>query len=906
MGSILRHRFKICLAILCIAAVIFPIAGVQNVSAEDIEDNYEINLEELNFNKFIESDFNLFNDEDYEILFNTKETALIIRSAEELAAFRDAVNSGYDFEDKYVRLGNDIDLSGSLPIYHMDDINDNRVLSAISGEIDNIWVPIGNEEYKFKGTFDGDFHQIQNMVIYIKDAQVFPITEITSKFRFRLSDRYYSVGFFGSIDNNAVIKNLGIDSNSSITCLSSAANQISSVGGICGRAYGNASIINCFNDADIYNSTSGKIAGYTGGICGNGGTISRCYNTGSIYGYNNNSFASGIVPFDAYISNCYNAGDIYNYSGPINTIDTNISYIINDAAAGISITSGLVENCYNIGNVASKYNSQPITFNNENIINCYYKINCKITNTNKEVPFSGYNGIGISIDKMQGENAKTYMTGFSDAVFEDDDGTSLNVWVFIEDQYPQLLTNLWAIPIINLDRIIEKFDIPGQVGSSVIDNKKRTVSIVMPYGTNVTQLTPTIEVGNNATINPASGVEQDFTNPVKYTVIPKLILKSLLSTTNLNDINDANLDSLPIKFKRLKLGIDYIVTVTVQPAPPEPPMSSNKQITQFSIPNQVSSSINEQNHTISVIMQYGTNLTGLVPSIEISIYASINPAGGTAQNFTGPVTYTVTAQDGSTANYIVTVTVQSPPPSPGSPTLSSNKSIIEFSIPNQISSSINEQDHIITVVMPYGTDLTDLTPSIVISSYASINPANGIAGNFTDTVIYTVTAQNGSKMNYSVYVTVKEKDTPITRDPFGDINIPEPEIISFNINNQISSVIDGFDIIVVMPYGTDVTNLNPELTLSAGSIISPTGPQDFTNSVEYIVTGADGSIVNYTVIVIVEDNGDILNPPISPILDDGLNDGLDLASIIIISVGGALIVATAIYIVIRKRKLKVK
>ncbi|MFZ4724322.1 MAG: family 10 glycosylhydrolase [Paludibacter sp.] len=45
-----------------------------------------------------------------------------------------------------------------------------------------------------------------------------------------------------------------------------------------------------------------------------------------------------------------------------------------------------------------------------------------------------------------------------------------------------------------------------------------TVSIMVPTSTDLTTLTPIIEVSPKATINPASGVKQDFSKPVFYTV----------------------------------------------------------------------------------------------------------------------------------------------------------------------------------------------------------------------------------------------------------------------------------------------------------------------------------------------------------------------------------------------------
>lgn len=61
------------------------------------------------------------------------------------------------------------------------------------------------------------------------------------------------------------------------------------------------------------------------------------------------------------------------------------------------------------------------------------------------------------------------------------------------------------------------FDIPGQV-SSTVNATAGTVYVVMPVGTNVTALVPTITISALATISPLSGVAQDFTSSVTYTV----------------------------------------------------------------------------------------------------------------------------------------------------------------------------------------------------------------------------------------------------------------------------------------------------------------------------------------------------------------------------------------------------
>lgn len=104
--------------------------------------------------------------------------------------------------------------------------------------------------------------------------------------------------------------------------------------------------------------------------------------------------------------------------------------------------------------------------------------------------------------------------------------------------------------------------------------------------------------------------------------------------------------------ERLKLTVEFVA-----PSPA-------KAITAFNFnevtPN-VIGTINEVDKTISLAVPYGTNVTNLVPTI-IHTGASVSPNSGVAQDFTSPVTYTVTAEDDTTQTYTVTVTVA---PAPG-------------------------------------------------------------------------------------------------------------------------------------------------------------------------------------------------------------------------------------------------
>ena len=92
----------------------------------------------------------------------------------------------------------------------------------------------------------------------------------------------------------------------------------------------------------------------------------------------------------------------------------------------------------------------------------------------------------------------------------------------------------------------------------------------------------------------------------------------------------------------------------------ETPQSSDKQITGFTIADQIGETEFDQTaYTIKVTMPAGTTVTNLTPTITVSTGAAVSPASEVAQDFSSPVTYTVTAEDGSTQNYTVTVEVQS-------------------------------------------------------------------------------------------------------------------------------------------------------------------------------------------------------------------------------------------------------
>ena len=274
-------------------------------------------------------------------------------------------------------------------------------------------------------------------------------------------------------------------------------------------------------------------------------------------------------------------------------------------------------------------------------------------------------------------------------------------------------TKVYTVTVVTIASVDSKditaFTIDGQVGDTIFNESavpNPTITVTMPSGTNVAFLKPTIAF-TGISVNPASGIIHNFTNPAVYTVT------AFNGTTK-------------------TYTVSVIISTTVV-------AGDAKDITSFIIPFQTgASTINES--SIAVKMPSGTNVTHLTPTTIAITGASVSPASGEPQDFTGPVLYTVTASDGTTKVYTVSVTV----------TPADAKDITAFTIPGQVGDTVFGASTI-TVTMPYGTNVTALTPTIATTG-ASVSPASGVAQNFTNPVNYLVTAADGTTKIYAVTV----------------------------------------------------------------------------------------------------------------------------------------------------------
>lgn len=225
----------------------------------------------------------------------------------------------------------------------------------------------------------------------------------------------------------------------------------------------------------------------------------------------------------------------------------------------------------------------------------------------------------------------------------------------------------------------------------------------------------------------------------------------------------------------LKKIIPFLFLLIISCSKKDDPIikSSAKSILSFSLnsvsPN-ITVTIDENTKTIVANLPIGTNLTQLVPTIIISPLATISPNTNIAQDFTNPVTYTVKAEDGSTSIYTAKITR----------TKSSSKSLKSFifnDLSPAVSATLDSTKYTISAIVPNGTDLTKLVPTITTSTLATIIPATGVSQDFTKPVAYTISAEDGGKQVWVVTVNLAQDIVLIPDKNF------EKALISLGIDN---------------------------------------------------------------------------------------------------------------------------
>ncbi|MFO7670711.1 MAG: hypothetical protein R6W31_13710 [Bacteroidales bacterium] len=247
-------------------------------------------------------------------------------------------------------------------------------------------------------------------------------------------------------------------------------------------------------------------------------------------------------------------------------------------------------------------------------------------------------------------------------------------------------------------------------------------------------------------------------------------------------------------------------------------------------------------HDIETIVPFGTDLTTLKATFKTSSKFAVVTVGGveqlsgkTANDFTNPVEFIVTAQNGNTTSYLASA--YSIP--------DTAKQLISFAIKGVPGIF---DGNTIRVTLPAGnSNLSGLRAEFETSSSGAVVTVNGVAqtsgttkNDFTNEVVYTVTAEDGSFNEYTVIV--------------------EEEIgfLSFGFEQLVPPVygeISGYNLQVNVLQGTPVDSLYASFTTTAhnpvvkiGDVVQTSGVtlNNFSSPVKYTLE-AQGKSVDYTV-----------------------------------------------------------
>lgn len=241
---------------------------------------------------------------------------------------------------------------------------------------------------------------------------------------------------------------------------------------------------------------------------------------------------------------------------------------------------------------------------------------------------------------------------------------------------------------------------------ATINHTTATITATLPSGTNLSSLTVNMTLPEGTTVEPTSGSTLDFsTRPVIFTT---------------NAANGASRE--------------YTATIAAFGDP---------RILSFSI-GENAGVIDDAAGTITVdIGSQDGNIAGLAPNFVIADGTSVDVASGVSRNFTNPVTYTVQSNDGFTAKEYTVIVNQVPAPK-----------ITSFTI-DGTTGVINNDDNTIYVLMPAGTDLSNLSPIIEIPMGQTVDPISGTSQDFTNPIDYTVTNTENLTVTYTVTVEVQ-------------------------------------------------------------------------------------------------------------------------------------------------------
>ena len=286
-----------------------------------------------------------------------------IYTIEDLSLLQTQVAAGINFQDKTVKLINNLDFKNNVNYESTESEEYKKYYTNYNSGIytvDSSWIAIGASTSKyFKGTFDGQGKTIKNLYINATTAYqgLFGYSNggTFKNMNFENTNIISTKGNVGTVigyGNNVTITNC----NNNGTLETTAYN----IGGIAGAVYNLSIIRNCTNRGTVtgtgYYSTTyyyGDVGGVFGVVSSAGEiNIENCTNYSEVNGkYNYVAGISGrYFSKDGKISNCLNEGNITSNKQYTGGISGNLGINLNN---GNLRRNGTISDSVNKGNITS-------------------------------------------------------------------------------------------------------------------------------------------------------------------------------------------------------------------------------------------------------------------------------------------------------------------------------------------------------------------------------------------------------------------------------------------------------------------------------------------------------------------------------------------------------------------------
>ncbi|MFY9113973.1 MAG: hypothetical protein WAO23_01870, partial [Dethiobacteria bacterium] len=410
-----------------------------------------------------------------------------------------------------------------------------------------------------------------------------------------------------------------------------------------------------------------------------------------------------------------------------------------------------------------------------------------------------------------------------------EDGVTARDWTVTVEYAPNVEAEIetYIFTAANNKGVLEH-DVEG-----TIDGAEGTVTLTVPYGTELGALIADFELSYGAqayvgdTRQEMGVTANDFTAPAIYRVVAEDGTTERDWTVTVEYAPNVEAEFLAYGFKDLN-------TETV---------------------------IDGEVGQIAVTVPFGTEVNGLTAVFELSYGAQayvdemLQETGVTANDFSGPVTYTITAEDGETSrDWTVTVTIA---PNDKAEFLRYRFTAAkndEGNLEHDVEGVIDDESGMITLTVPYKTVLNNLIASFTLSYGAEAEvgetpQVSGVTANdFEEPVIYKVVAMNGT--DSKDWTLTVEKESPGTETDilaFGFRAADNAGVLEADVCGVIAE--EEGQVHIEVPYGTDVSalvadfELSPEARVKVEDIEQASGetPNDFTAPIIYRVVAEDGT-----------------------------------------------------------------